>query len=308
MKTVREEKIGFIKTTLGICSGTEIFSKFISTSPTRSLTHFIIIAFLAATAYVALKSPSVFESAISYCDALDKYFGGVSFSDDGVTPLTSPEASRTVKIRKMKIDYIPSPEMSYKIHDEGAARGLIWLPRTLYFWVKMDSGYQYVPILSSSKSINSTKFSAASLDTILDLTRNDNFTHSSYGVRQSFSFSEAKLAIFLITLGIYFVGMLFNTLISIPIYSLMILAIFSLFGNRILKKVKSANFFSIILYSSFPVIIISTIYVSLSLPFFDFKTLAFSSLIIYSFVVINSLQNKLYPKKQEDENYDDDIF
>lgn len=308
MQKDNKDKIGFFQTILGICSGTEIFSKLTKTAPIRAIFHFIILALIATSTYTAIKAPQVLKSAVTYCTAFDKYFGGIKFSKDGLTPLSSPEKSRTIKIKNLKIDYIPSPDINAEIRNDGAKNGIIWLPKALYFWINSESGYQYVPILSSSKNINTSKLNTASLNTILDIAKKDNFEPAAYNISQSLSFSDMKPVIFLTTLALYFIGMFFNMFISIPLYSLMLLAIFSLFGNRILEKIKTANFFSIILYSSFPGIIIATLYTALSLPLFDFKTLAFTSLIIYAVLTVNSLQKKLFSHKQEDQDYDDDIF
>ena len=107
--------------------------------------------------------------------------------------------------------------------------------------------------------------------------------------------------------GIYFAGILLNIIFSISLYSMIIFSIFSFFGNKLLEHIKPFNFLSVIIYSSFPGLIIATIYSGLGLPFLDFQTVCFICFSVYMMFVINRLQNNLLPVKgKEDE--DDDYF
>jgi len=254
--------------------------------------------------------PIIFNSTTKYCQILDKYFGGIKISPDGLLPLKNPQEDKSVKLGKLKIDYITGEGSTPQLNDAGALKGIIWLPNSLFFWIKTPSGYQYFPILSASTKIKTTNTSVSRLDSILKIAKENNVPEDkSYKkISQAFKFSETRTVVLFTIIIIYFVLFLFNIILFVPIYALMILLIFTFFGSDILKKIKAATFFSLLLYMSFPGIIIATLYSALSLPLLDFKTIVFSALIIYSFFVINSIQKKLYPQKQDDDYDDDDIF
>ncbi len=298
---------GFFRTTLSVCSGTDEFQQIAKTPFSRTLLHFTAIALLASVAFMAMRAPSIMRTTSKYCGALHSYFGGVRFDSKGLFPLKDEDKPRKLKLGSTRIDYIPDAKTEYAIDDSGAANGIIWIPNSLYVWSKTGSEFQYYPLLSGFVRMQKQKGTTSKLENILRLARADSFDASIYQGKDSFDFTEARLSIFLLVALLHFAAMLFNIVFSIPLYALIILSISTIFGSQLLDGIKTLNFLSVILYSSFPAIIIGTIYSGLSLPLLDFKTVCFVGFSIYSFVVINSLQKKLNPKKQ-DEDYDDDIF
>ncbi len=301
-------KIGLIRTTIAICSGTGIFSQIVEFPFSRTIRHFLSLALLASCAYMTMRGPPLMKTTFKYCKALHQYFGGVRFESGGLFPIKNENEAKKIIIGRTRIDYIPNKQTVYSMEDSSATNGIIWMPNSLYFWFKSGTEYQYFPLLSGFKQMQSSKGVTSKLEVVLNSAKNDRFDASIYKTKESLNFSEAKFLIFFILFAIYFAGILLNILFSIPLYAMIILIIFNIFGNRILDKIKFLKFFSVILYASFPAIIIGTIYGGLSLPFLDFKTVCFMIFSIYTFIVINSLQNKLNPSNEKDDTYDDDIF
>ncbi|HPN84866.1 MAG TPA: hypothetical protein PK821_05960 [Victivallales bacterium] len=299
---------GFLETTLGVCSGTDVFSRISKFPFSRTISHFLILSVLCSCIYVLIKAPPLMKTSFAYCDALYRCFGGIKFDSKGMLPIREEAVPKKIKLGKTKVDYIPDKLTEHKIEDSGAINGVIWMPDSLYFWVKKDSKYEYFPLLSGLAKMQSSKGSSRKLESVLDTARKDSFDVSIYQDKEYFDFSEAKIPIFLLVLIIHFGGIIFDIIFSIPLYAVMILTVSSVFGSQILEKIKALNFLSIIIYSSFPAIIIATLYSGLSLPFLDFKTVCFICFSIYTFVVINSLQKKLNPSKEEEDDSDDEIF
>ncbi|HOK04756.1 MAG TPA: hypothetical protein P5270_02545 [Victivallales bacterium] len=310
MNKIEKSPERFIPIVMKVCSTTEVFFDLLNTSFRRAIFHFILLSICASIFFVSVRVPTISNSATKYCQILDRYFGGIRISPEGLFPIKNPQENKSVILGKLKIDYISEDAPTLELSDAGALKGIIWLPNSLYFWIKTPLGYQYFPILSSTTKIKTTNSPVSKLDTIVKIAKKENiFPAKSYkNISEAFKFSDTKTIILLTTIIIYFIFFLFNIIFSVPLYALMILLIFTFFGSELLKKIKASTFFSLLLYMSFPGIIIATLYSALSLPLLEFRTIVFSALIIYSFFVINSIQKKLYPQKQDDDYDDDDIF
>jgi hypothetical protein len=300
----------FVNTFISVCSGTAVFPEIVKYSFFRMLWHLILIAVIGGCVNIAFRYHpfnSVYEKS---CEKLQRKFGDIKYSAEGITPAIHPEKRGTVMFEDFRVDYFPKMEdlKTFK-PAEDPYFGIAWTPESAVGWVfykKRPSPFMplLIPSVSDSdqmdkgmsflfKRMQGESDSILSLYDISDIYK----VHPKSDQFKQVPFREFETNILGVpqripTLFMFFLfgEIIMNCLIISPVY-IFIFTLFSFFlGKSEMLSLKFRELFVVGIYTGFPGIVIATLYTALNLPYFDFQSVFLLSYLIYSFPVFTRLR------------------
>lgn len=305
------KKLGFFRTVISICSGTEVFLTLMKTSCGRAIFHLLLLCIFCSTAAVLMQYATYDKLIKKYCGALYKEFGEAEFSPKGIFPKIEPEKARFLRINENRIDYIPDPKEPsvFNPSDSISERGVLWMPNSVVIWAKSSADYYAMPLFFSMNNIpNREKFTDNPGEKIIAFAEKYSFKTDKFDGQPSINFLNIKGAMLSVMLILVFGGIFLTISFFIPLFSIFFAMVFFFTGKQELPdEIKFTNLLTIALYASFPGVLVATLYYGLSLPFVDFQTVCLTGFLIYLIVVLNRLKKIKTPDPRE-ERYDDGEF
>ncbi|GEM_PF-943183 len=303
----------FFKTVFSICSGTEVFTQLLRTSCRKAIFYLLLLSFLCSLLAVALQSFQRQKTISKYCNAIYAQFGEARFTDHGLVPSLKPEEARFMRIEDNRIDYVPDKagETVFNPDDGVSSKGILWLPTSVVLWMKANSDFYVFPLFFSlSKIPDREKISDNPKDKIIAYAEKNSFEPVKYKDETPLNFSKMHLSLLLVMLTLIFINIFLTILLFIPMSAIFFSLVFFMTGKgEMPDEVTFSSLFTITLYSSFPGIIIASIYYGLNLPFIDFQTVCLICFLIYLMAVLNRIKRMNKPEPEEnDGGYDDDDF
>ncbi|MFA6294103.1 MAG: hypothetical protein WC637_20100 [Victivallales bacterium] len=305
-------KTGFFRTLISVCSGTDVFIQLMKASCARAIFHFLLLCILCSSAAVALQYTPYDKMIKKYCGILYKEFGEVRFSPEGIFPQLNPDRARYQRIDENRIDYIPDRRDSalFNPSDSISERGVLWMPDSVVLWVKSGPDYYAMPLYFSFTNIpKREKFTGNPGEKIVAYAEKYSFPADKFKGQPPVNFLSIQGAMLFAMLLLVFANIFLSILFFMPVFSIFFAMVFFFTGKQDLPDgITFTNLLTIAIYASFPGIIIATLYYGLNLPFVDFQTVCLTGFLIYLLVVLNSLKKLKKPDPRAEGYGDGDDF
>jgi hypothetical protein len=312
--------MGFVATTLAVCSGTAIFPALRRASFFRMLFHLLTLSLICALATVMFRLHPFTKGYRDMCAKLDKTFGGLKRSPAGMVPAKDPDQPKTVFFKTMRVDYFPNQEQAASFEpDDDFNAGILWTPTAVANWTRLSKdAYWIMPLVWPTIADNPEKFVEFSNNLRWKAVEKKDFakTCAALSVPPSdmmpwndssdfFDFKTNIMAGIWMNIpsvyGIYlFVGLLFNALLVSPLYILIFTSFSFAFGRAGTLGMKFGELFAIGIYTGFPGTIIATLYTALGLPALDYQGVYLLAYLVYSFPVFSRITREHNPENKND--------
>ncbi|MFA6103716.1 MAG: hypothetical protein WCV67_10405 [Victivallaceae bacterium] len=293
--------MSFFNTLSGVCKGTEIFLQLFRLSPWKALWHLLILTTLCAIFITTAKTFPLYKDIDIACDTITEQFGRIKFTDKGILPSVEPEKARVVQLTEIAtVAYIPDLQTApLPDFDHESTRGVFWSPGIVAGWYKTDANeYLLIPLIYAPEKarISTRPFQK---DAIMAYLKENSSVGNPLGLPFS-SVSAAdrkipvKICVTLITFGLQFIQILFQTIVLTSLFTM----IFNLVGSRNFKILKFRNIFVTAIYAGFPAIIIASFFPAFDLPL-DFNTVYIFCFAVYFIYIMSRLERDLSGEKPE---------
>ncbi len=315
----------FLRTVFSVCSGVSAMPELMKRSPWRALLHLAVmcavLAFAASTARCFL-----IDGRIGFClSQLQEYFGGINVSFKGILPENNPDVPRVfILTKQMRLDYLTAGSLKSldRFGDWEQQYGIFWTPGGFYFWMRPDGDPESCLLfeLPCPQAFNLKigdsagpfgtpvyqRVRAENLRTELHRLGFSRLRYPGYSSGASITFAELEPEILFALWAMFFFSLAFG------MFLLSLMTVFIFAGAQQLWRPKGqdkptfANTLTIMLYSTFPALIISLIFWTFMLPFPGFQTVFFIVFFIYHLAAFRKVRRTLYPPPPPDPRRDDD--
>ena len=303
------KRYGFIKTLLGVCSGTDIFPEIVKFPLPRVLWHLLLVALLGSIINVSFRYHPFNLSFESACSKLQQKFGEINYSEKGMLPTISPDKHQTVYLNDLRIDFFPrQDDLKEFTPDNDSILGIAWTPVSLVSWVYYDKKVSPLFPLLLPNAVND-EFNDSASFLMKRMQGSSEGTFSLYKVSSIYRlqpgehdsatipFREFKTNILGIPCRIptvYIIYLIFEMMLNCLIFSPVYILIFTLFsyflGKSNMLTLKFSELFTVGIYTGFPGFVIAIFYTALNLPYLDFQSVFLIAYLFYSFPVFTRLR------------------
>lgn len=323
------KRSGFIPTFISVCSGTERFPELIKQPFWRAYAHLIILALLCSFINVALQLHPFNKSFEECCANLNKRFGEISFTSQGIVPTIEPDKARSAtSISDFRVDYLPDVEAlkAYRPKSE-FQQGILWTPKSVLFWRKNEANDYWVtfPLIFSKKDFMINYMEALQQWNISHIVGRDPLLFLKMGTlgeippqenlgNAPIAFRDFKIDVllgFAMRIPTFFSIMVFSDImVQILIGSMLYILFFSAFsywfGRANILRLRFLELFATGIYTAFPGLVIASLVQALRIPFLDFQSIFLISYFVYSFAVFARLRKTFLPPppKQDSDKYE----
>ncbi len=298
--------MNFFPVLAGTCAGTKIFSMLTRHArAARAILHLAALSFLMSLIISACWWFSFKERVSQVTGFIQEQTGGISVTDSGIRTVSEPDKAKyLLVIPNLELKYIP--EVTVKTDDinidKEAGSGIIWTPGIVALWVrKTDNNYVFVPLIWSISEGTLPQILYKSLDPVSKTSLAEKLTKGG-NVKGPFNIRPQKgniKQVFTehIALGgasgicvLNFLNIIIQTLFFALIFSL----IFGFTGRRNARTLPFNRLLAIVIYASFPPIIIGSIFLALDLPI-DYQTVFLFCYVCYLMAVMLRVERALTP-------------
>ena len=299
--------MGFWKTLIQVCSGTEVFIRLLECRLIKAVFHFLALALLLslilAWGHSCMEKPKI----QAVCDRLFKETGPLVFlSEQGVRTTRNPEKKQSYLLDDMlRFDYYPGQTLTEQsMKDWDTPFGLVLMDNGMVFWAEnyAESGkgkYLAAPFLLVQNPMKAeTVRTGLSAGMLYDFLKND-FEHKA-GQRIHFMLPEldGKLVCeYLVScLGIM---IFFGALFMILAYSVFSILFFS--GMQLLlfagtpHRPPYSRVLVLLIYSAFPALVISSLYSFFMIRQISASSVFFAVYFVYYLIVFRKIRQYLNP-------------
>ena len=285
--------MNFFTCLLETCRGTKVFINLLKQSLGRAVWHLIFLSFLCSL-FITFCTYSGYSTRIDRAfTALESKLGPISVENNAlVAPQAGDDQSIVIADNMIRVDYLSSMKKDLpKIDADGINSGFLWVPTMLTAWFKIaPDKFLLVPFAYNAKSmLPAENVERKSIKTYIEKN-----TSSKYDLICQFSdmswqglkdYCKKTLVSFMFFLN--FGGILLQVLFFVAMFSL-ILNLSSRGNNKALLKYKER--FVVGIYTSFPPILVATVFRAFELPYLSFNSVYVIGFSIYLIVVFTRLQ------------------
>ena len=302
---------GFVKTFIGVCSGTEIFPELAEFPLLKAIGHLILLALVCAAANIATRYHPFNVEFEKACVALQNKFGGLRYTSKGVVPEKEPDKPATLAFDDFRVDYFPNQkDLNHFKPDDDCDGGFVWTPRSIIYWrlianeptpllpllvpttLKGDSLTDQTTFFWDSLRNSPNDSSLKHFAKLYQVPKSQPITNDSSYFRDFRSNIFAGVPLKLPILYILLLGaeILINALLISPLYILVFTLFSSTLGKSEMLGMKFSQLFVVGLYTGMPGTVIATLYTLLELPYLDYQSVFLMAYVIYSFPVFSRLR------------------
>ncbi len=300
------DNMNFFPILAGTCRGTGIFAILTHRARTaRALLHLASLAFFAALMCATCEWFRLEEKFGRITGFIQEKTGGISVTESGIKPVIEPNKAKYYLVfPDLEFKYTPDIQVQASdINvDTDTTKGIIWTPGIVALWVRNADGlFGFTPVIwATSKGTfpkvlynSMTPVSKESLVNKLSKSGNPNGPFSlrpkNSNIKEMFTPLFVLVASFLLYI-VYFLQIVFQTLFFALIFSM----IFGFTGRRNARTLPFNRLLAIVIYASFPPIIIGSIFSALDLPI-DYQTVFLFCYVCYLMAVMLRVERTLTP-------------
>ncbi len=300
-------KKSFLWAAFGVCKGTDAFVEIAMFPTIKTAFHFILFACIASVISAGLRTSLTYAGTIGrFCAAFEGQFGHVSNSGaKGVLPSLSPETSRSMVVDNIRVDYISGEGKGPGFRpDDGISNcGLLWMPKSMVFWGRNGPKFRFFSLADLSPSRN--KISTGTADQVLAYAQATPLPADLASQIPSASLITLKNALIVSAFLLSGANVFLVTVLFIPLFALFSTFFFSASATGMIIPMRFRNILNVAIYSSFPGILIASLFHGFDIPYVEYQTMCVICFLIYFTVVLNNLQRKARPSSSEESDYDD---
>jgi hypothetical protein len=281
------------------CGGTEGFTMLAKNArAAKAMLHLGALTFFASLLIVScgwFRLDSKVDRIITF---LQERLGGIEIVKSGIRPVNEPEKAKYYLVTPdLEFNYTPKAKVTAKDlgQSNNVNKGIIWSPGIVAMWLRSGKDqYTYMPFIwAPSKiafpEIMNKKDLAAKLTRIglpegpfnMNLKKN-----------QKSKIDIFKLPVVFYTSGFLYVGHYISILFQTLFFALIFSFIFGFTGRRNLRDMPWNRLFAIVIYASFPAIIVASFFPALDLPI-DYQTVFLFCYVCYLMVALMRVERAI---------------
>jgi hypothetical protein len=216
---------------------------------------------------------------------------------------------------EIRFDYFPDKD-SVNLQDlekTDSIYGVVWTPGLAFLWVKNDARqFEIKPIFFSSKLKNNPaepqlydieglkKF----IDTYYSIDPPTNIVElweRVYpGRTDVVKFTPLTSSFKIMGTIFVFVMIFIRGVFSVLFFASILSVVYYFIGKDAVSKLSMRSLLVVGIYTSFPALVVASLFDALALPFLEFQTVFLFGFLVYLFAVFNRLQRMLQPKEKQD--------
>ena len=285
--------MNFFKALIGTCKGTKIFSDLLSQSLLKSLWHLLLLA-LFCSFFITL---CTYPKNSQEINDIFSQFGKIQTGKKGIVAEKINETrSFSVADNEYRITYIPdiSKGKLPEIDADNVNSGFLWTPTMLASWVKAGPDKFLLMPFAYCSDMQLSVVSVERSSMLTYIKNNTSVKNKIVNEVPELSWAtikdHCKSALTSIVFFKSFGGILFQVLLFVMMFSFILNLSARGTGAPVLKY---KTRYIIGIYTSFPPLLIATMFSAFELPFFSFNSIYIISFSIYLIVVYTQLQLSL---------------
>lgn len=282
--------MNFFKALIGTCKGTKVFLGLLSQSLSRALLHLVLLV-LFCSSFITLCTYYTNSGEIN--DIFSR-FGKLQIGKKGITAEKINETrSFTIDDNEYRITYLPDTSSGKfpEIDADNVNTGFLWTPTMLASWVKSGPD-KFLLMPFAYRSDMQLSVVSVERTSILNYIKRNTSPESklfcdapelSWDAIKDYCKTSLTSIVFFKSMG----GILFQVLLFVMMFSF----ILNLSGkNTGAPVLKYKTRYVIGIYTSFPPLLIATLFRAFELPFLSFNSVYILCFSIYLIVVFTNLQ------------------
>ena len=316
----------FFKTVVSACSGPSAFPNLMMRSPQRALLHLFLLCLLLTMVISGFKFVDMEHGRRIIAEAFTDYFGNVSMEKDRIVPMRNAGRPRTFLLSpEFRFDYLTKDSLKKLdgMDDWKELAGIFWCPRGFVLWTRKmnESGIYlatplpppvnwaytlFIPVgFASSQMLTPSEFKMYLLENYFPGGKKDTPLFNGTAVRTPSEISVMVLKVlcvsffFSVFLGIFFISLVVALLFAVMQH---------IFVPKVDVRLRFGPLLSVMIYASFPALVIASAALIVEFPFFSFQTVFFIVFFIYQMLAVGAVQRFLNPPSPRDESGDDQDF
>ncbi len=284
--------MNFFKALIGTCKGTKVFLDLLSQSLSRALLHIFLLVLLCSF-FITFCSYYTNSRALN---EIFSQFGKLQTGNKGITAEKINEIRSFPVDDEYRISYLPDINSGKipEIDADNVNTGFLWTPTMLASWVKsgpdnfllMPFAYRSDMQLSVVRVERSSILNYIKRNTSPEGKLFCDAPELSWDTIKAYCQTSLTSIVFFKSLG----GILFQVLLFVMMFSFILNLSSKSTGAPVLKY---KTRFIIGLYTSFPPLLIATIFRAFELPFLSFNSVYILSFSVYLIVVFTNMQLNL---------------
>lgn len=316
----------FFKTVISACSGPSAFPNLMTYPPQRALLHLFLLCLLLAVVISGFKVVDMEHSRRIIAGAFTDYFGAVVMEKDRIVPQRNAGRARTFLLSpEFRFDYLTRESLKKLdgMDDWKELAGVFWCPRGFVLWTRKvnESGiYLLTPLpppvewsyllflpmgFASSQILTPGECRAYLLENYFPGGKKETPLFRGTVVRTPGEISSMVLKVLSVS---FFFSAFFGIFLLSLIVSLLFAVMQYIFVPKVDVRLKFGPLLSVMIYASFPALVIASASLIVELPFFSFQTVFFVVFFIYQMLAFGAVQRFLNPPPPRNDGEDDQDF
>lgn len=318
--------MNFFKTVVSACSGPSAFPNLMMRSPQRALLHLFLLCLLLTFVISGFKFAGMERGRRIIAEAFSDYFGSVSMEKERIVPSRNADRPRTFLLSpEFRFDYLTKDSLKKLdgMDEWKELAGVFWCPRGFVLWTRkmnepgiflatplpppVDWVYTlFIPVgFASSQVLTPGEFRAYLLENYFPGGKKDTPLFKETVVRTPAEISVMVLKVLCVT---FFISIFLGLFILSFVVSLLFAVMQHIFVPKVDVCLKFGPLLSVMIYASFPALVIASAALIVEFPFFSFQTVFFIVFFIYQMLAFGAVQRFLNPPPPRDESSDDQDF
>ena len=316
----------FFRTVVSACSGPSAFPNLMMRSPQRALLHLFLLCLLLTVVISGFQLIEMERARRVIVEAFTDYFGSVSMEKERIVPARNADRPRTFLLSpEFRFDYLTKDSLKKidGMEDWKELAGVFWCPRGFVLWTRklnepgiylatplpppVDWVYTlFIPVgFASSQMLTPPELRTYLQENYFPGGKKDAPLFKGTAVRTPAEISSMVLKVLCVTFSVsVFLGIFFIALILALLFAIMQ----HIFVPKVDVRLKFGPLLSVMIYASFPALVIASAAMIVEFPFFGFQTIFLVVFFIYQMLAVGAVQRFLNPPPPRDESEDDQDF
>ena len=315
--------MNFARTVLLIFSGPSAFFPLLENRLWRVFLHFILFCIVLALIGCGISSIEINREKKILVSELGGYFGNLEISRKGVLPEKNANRAKTFLLSSdRRLDYLTKDSLRdlEKIDLWTENMGLIWTECGFFLWKRFPDekdrfGMMPIPLPFTTDQKDLSGIFQLHLVTgsgLRSCLEKKGFLKegAAYPAEKTIVLSPETIGSDIVSgYLIYLFFSIFITLFLLALPTAFFFALFQyIFSGKAPVKLSFPKVLRMMIYTTFPALLLGSVFMLLELPFLSFQMVFFIIFFIYQIVVNGAVQRRLNPPPSRPEDDENDFF